>query len=124
MSLHYRRGLRNLSDRLHYRAFALWQDLYYTAKLLYSVLSGYNCIVSKAWDCNDGDEEYGYIWQPSAPEDSQYYACLEFGNGRHLPVPLVLGGESGLPMQDFVIAVLMRLGCFEKALKDIHGLWG
>lgn len=90
------------------------EDLYYSAKLVAGVLSGY-----RGLKVREGEE-----WVVPTMWDDPYYTCLQFENGRHLPLPLALeGGESTFPLQNFLLGVLRGLGCFRLAKADAEAIF-
>lgn len=81
------------------------QDACYAVKVVGSVLAGYRGLQHK--DC-DGD------WQDISDgdfPDVPHYVCAAFENGRHIPLPLVLGedgaGDTG-PLQRAVLGFMRR----------------
>lgn len=76
------------------------EDLKYAAKVIRSVRSGYVGLASRD---TEGDWYLlGYQATPTRGgglslewdlDEYPYYVCPEFGNGRHIPLPLVLGED-------------------------------
>jgi hypothetical protein len=85
------------------------RDIYYTIKAVRSVRSGFvelQCRNSFG-NWTSADEEYCY--------EQPYYVCALFRNGRHLPLPLVLGDKSEYPLQNAVLNRLRRKGLLRQA---------
>lgn len=89
------------------------KDLYYSIKSLR--LLGAKFVALQ--ECvNDGEES----WWIDIDERSTcppYYVCALFDNGKHLPLPLVLGEKSEYPMQNFILKILRSIGILRQAEK-------
>ena len=79
------------------------KDVFYTVKAALSVRSGFNCLQSRS--LNEWVPAYG----------DPYYVCVRFRNGRHIPLPLVLGGKSKYPLQDIVLKAFRKKGLLQQA---------
>jgi hypothetical protein len=75
------------------------QDVTYTTKLLGGIWSGFDDLAIK-----DGD---GWLYAYPAKERTgdAYYVCVQWNDGSHTPLPVVLG-DSTLPIQAAAIRVL------------------
>lgn len=96
------------------------QDLHYTLKAIKSIFSGYSRLEQKGYD----DE-----FEPIFTQDSvdPYYACARFNNGRHLPLPLVIGAPSEYRLQSLVLKLLRWHPAMRRAADDCRryedGTW-
>ena len=79
------------------------KDIYYTIKAVLSVYSGFDCLQSRSID--------GWVSAYGDP----YYVCARFDNGRHIPLPLVLGDKSEYPLQNAILQGLRRKGLLHQA---------
>lgn len=91
------------------------KDIYYAGKSVLATLSGFDCLQSR-----EGDGE----WVQAEPEDNMYYVCARFRNGRHLPLPLVVGYESEYPIQNRVLRMLRGKGMLKQAEEACQNLVG
>lgn len=94
-------------------------DVQYSTKVVDCVLSGYRGL---EWRTGCGE------WEPVEDDefpDNPYYVCAAFENGRHIPLPLVIGEESEYPFQNAVLCWIANhcdsrglLRAFYQALTD------
>src|SRR5690554_5730681 len=79
------------------------KDVYYTVKAALSVRSGFECLQSRS--INE--------WVPAYSDP--YYVCARFKNGRHIPLPLIVGKKSEFPLQNVALEMLRRKGLLQQA---------
>ena len=69
----------------------IFKDLYYSVKVIRSILSGYRPNSLQVRGPEEGE------WLPLNMLDDidiPYYVCPVFGNGRHIPLPLILDPDN------------------------------
>ena len=101
------------------------RDVRFAVKVIRSARSGYYWLeyherdewepigyTMEPIDCGDGRALYPNF----SLDDQPYYVCARFGNGRHIPLPLVLGddGDAG-PLQRLALKVASK---FSKAMRE------
>jgi len=105
------------------------QDAKYAIKVLLSARSGYWWL---EYNSRSEWQPIGYTMEPIQCCDSvglypafklenePYYVCARFGNGRHIPLPLVLGDdEDAGPLQRLALRLASRFSkAFHKAEFD------
>ena len=79
------------------------KDVFYTVKAVLSVRSGFDCLQSRS--INEWVPAYG----------DPYYVCARFKNGRHIPLPLIVGKKSEFPLQNAVLEMLRKRGMLQQA---------
>lgn len=77
---------------------AVKNNFYYGFKTLCSVLSGFSGVEAK-----NPYNDYAFEPVDEWSDDDPYYVCAAFNNGRHIPLPIVMNGESEYILQDIVI---------------------
>ena len=104
------------------------QDLGYAVKMIQSVCSGYFFLEYKS----DGEwQPIGLRLEPHSIdgvhglyphfdlEDNPYYVCAVFANGRHIPLPIVLGDTEEIgPFQRLALRLLNQNKQMESARMD------
>ena len=80
-------------------------DLCYAVKVFRSVVSGYDGL---AWNSDQGWELIGDDTEGRFDMvDYPYYVCAQFKNGRHIPLPLILGDTDNVgPIQKLALRVM------------------
>jgi len=79
------------------------KDVYYALKAILSVRSGFESLQSRS--INEWVPAYG----------DPYYVCARFKNGRHIPLPLIVGKKSEFPLQNAVLEILRKRGMLQQA---------
>lgn len=79
------------------------KDVYYALKAILSVRSGFDRLQSRS--INEWVPAYG----------DPYYVCARFRNGRHIPLPLIIGKKSEFPLQNAVLEMLRKRGMLQQA---------
>ena len=79
------------------------KDVYYAIKAVLSVRSGFESLQSRS--INEWVSAYG----------DPYYVCARFKNGRHIPLPLIIGKKSEFPLQNAVLEILRKRGMLQQA---------
>ena len=79
------------------------KDVYYAVKAVLSVRSGFESLQSRS--INEWVSAYG----------DPYYVCARFKNGRHIPLPLIIGKKSEFPLQNAVLEILRKRGMLQQA---------
>ena len=79
------------------------KDVYYAIKAVLSVRSGFESLQSRS--INE--------WVPAYVDP--YYVCARFKNGRHIPLPLIIGKKSEFPLQNAVLEILRKRGMLQQA---------
>jgi hypothetical protein len=100
-------------------------DLFYTVKAVAAILTGFDRLETRNPVDFDGIIDPGFDsgWREADPDgilhfgkcDIPYYVCPRFHNGRHIPLPLILGERSEFPLQDKVLRWMRKLGFLRRA---------
>ena len=100
------RLFRQIADKIQH----VVADLRYSVKSVLSALSGFEKLEARGMF-----EDRSMWYTPVLFDEPAYYVCARFLNGRHIPLPLVLGEPSEYPLQNLVLKVLRRRGLLREA---------
>ena len=105
----------------------MFDDLKYAAKVLHCVLFSEYQFLDRRIDGENWEAiglrlepQYGGLYPHFDLEDTPYYVCARFSNGRHIPLPLLAGeyeNDVG-PLQRLALHAVRNRRVFQEALID------